>query len=55
MLFNVENGTVNLITGEIQAHDPRQLITKVGGVRFDAEAECPIFDAFLATILDCTR
>lgn len=50
-LLNVLNGTINLRTGELNAHDRTQSITKLAPVNFDAEAECPTFLAFLARVL----
>lgn len=46
-LFNLPNGTLNLRTGRLQAHDPADLITKVGGCPFDARAKCPTWHVFL--------
>ncbi|MAG14040.1 MAG: hypothetical protein CMN78_05540 [Spirochaetales bacterium] len=51
-LFNVANGTIDLITGTLQAHDPNDLITKVANVEFDASATCPAWKRFLAEITD---
>ncbi len=49
-LFNCENGTLNLRTGELYPHDPTRLITKLAPVRFDPDATCPIFDQFIADV-----
>lgn len=46
-LFNVENGTVDLRTGEILRHDRRNLITKIAPVPYDPVARAPTWDAFL--------
>lgn len=51
MLFNVDNGTLNLRTGELQPHTPDDLITKIAQVAFDPDAEAPIWDAFLERVL----
>ena len=40
-LLNVANGTIDLKTGELLPHDPRDLITKIAPVRFDPDAKCP--------------
>ncbi len=40
-LFNVQNGTINLITGELLPHDPERLITKISPVIYDPLATCP--------------
>lgn len=47
MLLPVWNGTVDLRTGTLEAHDPRDLITKVVPVAFDATAKCPRWKAFI--------
>jgi putative DNA primase/helicase len=43
LLLNVENGTIDLRTGELGPHDPTDLITKIAPVAFDPEATCPAF------------
>lgn len=50
-LFNVQNGTVNLRTGNLQAHDPADLLIKLTPVDFEPSATCPTFDKFLNQIL----
>lgn len=40
-LFNCENGTLNLDTGEFREHRREDLCTKIAGVRYDPEAKCP--------------
>lgn len=50
-LLNLANGTLNLATGELQKHDPLDLLTKHAETAFDAEAECPHFDKLLADTL----
>ena len=52
MLLNVENGTINLRTGEIKPHDKNDLITKIAPVNFDKDAKCPTWEKFLAQIMD---
>ncbi|BBM86655.1 phage/plasmid primase, P4 family [Candidatus Uabimicrobium amorphum] len=49
-LLNVENGTVNLKTGELQPHNPQDLITKKAPVHYDPEAPCPTWNKFLETV-----
>jgi putative DNA primase/helicase len=48
-LFNVENGTVDLRTGEIREHRKEDFITKLAPVAFDPDAACPRWRAFLET------
>jgi len=50
-LFNVNNGTLDLRTGELLPHDPANLITKLAPVDFDPEADCPLFREFLAQVI----
>lgn len=47
MLFNVENCTIDLSTGQPRAHRREDLLTKIAPVRFDPSAKCPTWDAFL--------
>jgi putative DNA primase/helicase len=51
-LLNVENGTIDLRTGDLKPHDPTNLITKLAPVIYDPDAECPAFDAFVERIFD---
>ncbi len=51
MLLNCQNGTLNLHTGELNGHCREDLITKICAVPYDAEASCPIFDAFVDRVL----
>ena len=50
-LLNVENGTIDLRTGELRAHDPHDLITKLTPVDYDADAECPTWISFISHIM----
>lgn len=50
-LFNVCNGTLNLLTGELQPHRREDYITKVVDVTFDPAATCPLFQKFLNTVM----
>jgi putative DNA primase/helicase len=50
-LFNVANGTLDLRTGRLRAHDPRDLITKIAGCGLDTYARGASFEKFLAEIL----
>ncbi len=45
--FNVENGTLDLRTGELRPHDRAQLITKLAPVAYDAAATCPLWHEVL--------
>jgi putative DNA primase/helicase len=50
-LLNCSNGTVDLRTGDLREHSREDLITKFVPVEYDAEAEAPIFEAFLERVL----
>lgn len=45
--LNCANGTVDLRTGKLRPHNPRDLITKLAPVDFDPKGTCPTWDAFL--------
>lgn len=49
--FNVENGTVNLRTGELQPHDRSALHRKVAPIEFDPAAKCPVFLKFFREVV----
>jgi putative DNA primase/helicase len=50
--LNFSNGTLDLRTGELRAHDPADLCTKMIPFDFDAHAKCPLFKRFLHQIFD---
>lgn len=50
-LLNLENGTLNLKTMELQPHDPANLCTKIAPVAYDPDAKCPNFEATLKKFL----
>lgn len=52
MLFNVQNGTVDLETGVLLPHDPGHFITKMSPIEFDPDVTCPIWEAFLYRVMD---
>lgn len=52
MLLNVENGTIDLRTGELRPHDPTDMIAKLAPVQFDPDAQCPKFLEFLDQIFE---
>ena len=50
LAFNVLNGTINLTTGTIEAHDAAAFHSKLAPVAYDPTATCPLFQAFLDRI-----
>jgi putative DNA primase/helicase len=54
-LLNLPNGTLNLVTGELQPHNPDDLITLTFGAEYDPEATCPKFRRFMTDILPSPR
>lgn len=51
-LLNVQNGTLDLRTGELRPARQDDLITKVAPVVFDPAATCPTWERFLHRIMD---
>lgn len=51
MIFNVANGTIDLRTGKLRAHDRSELLRRVADVEYDPSAECPVFQEFLETVV----
>ncbi len=50
-LFNVQNGTIDLRTGELRPHTRSDLLTKLAPVHYDRAATCPLWLAFLDRIM----
>lgn len=50
-LINCQNGTFNLRTGELQPHNPSDLLTQITPIDYDPNAECTIFKSFLEKAL----
>lgn len=46
-LFNVQNGYLNLDTGELLEHDRKKYFTKVSTVEFTDKSDCPLWLDFL--------
>jgi len=51
-LLNVQNGTVDLRTGELRPFARGDLITLTSAVSYDPDAACPRWDRFLQEIFD---
>lgn len=50
-LFNCTNGITDLRAGQLLAHDPKYLITKIAGGPFVPDAQAPRWQAFLERVL----
>jgi putative DNA primase/helicase len=50
-LLNTTTGTLDLQTGALKPHDPRDLITKVCGAGYDPDFDAPAWTKFLEEIL----
>lgn len=50
--FNVENGTIDLRTGELMPHKREDKITMIAPVEYHPDADCPVFKAFLDRIMN---
>jgi putative DNA primase/helicase len=55
LVVNVQNGTLDLRTGELNAHRREDLLTKLAATAFDPDAACPTFEGFLQEIVDCDQ
>jgi len=51
-LLNVQNGTIDLRTGALQAHNPGDNITKLAPADYHPDAKCPQFQAFLQDVMN---
>jgi len=51
MLFNCQNGTIDLKTGELLPHQRERLITKISPVEYNPHSSCPRFMKFLDEIM----
>ena len=49
-LFNVNNGTIHLRTGNFRPHRGNDLIRKLAPVEYDSKAQCPLYMDFLGRI-----
>jgi len=50
--LNVANGTIDLRTGRLHRHDPRDMITKLAPVIYDPKADAPMFRRFMRRVLN---
>jgi putative DNA primase/helicase len=49
-LLNVENGTINLKTGEFYKHRKEDLMTQLAPIEYQPSAKCPRWDAFMLEV-----
>lgn len=50
-VLNVQNGLLDMRSGELRPHRPEDLITKIAGTYYDPAAQCPTFEGFLVRVL----
>lgn len=50
-LFNVENGTINLATGEFYQHRASDMLSKIANATYDATARSADFEKFIGEIM----
>ncbi|MEM6797410.1 MAG: hypothetical protein AAF725_25800, partial [Acidobacteriota bacterium] len=51
LLLNVENGTLDLESGQLRPHKPEDFVTHKAPVRFEPDARAPRWEAFIAEIM----
>jgi putative DNA primase/helicase len=51
-LFNVQNGTIDLRTGDFRTHERADFITMMAPCEYDPSAKSPLWDAFLIRIFE---
>ena len=51
-LFNVKNGTINLLTGELEPHSPTDYISKSANVTYNPQAKYERFNQFISEITE---
>ena len=52
LLFNVQNGTVDLRSGELCDHRQEDYITRAANVQYDPNADCPAWKQFVREIMN---
>ena len=50
-LFNCQNGTLDLRTMSFRRHDPKDFLTMLSGVSYDATATCPRWKQFITEVM----
>ena len=54
-LLNVNNGTIDLRTGELLNHERCHLITQLCPIEYQSDAQCPRFEKFIEVFLRNTN
>ncbi|PYC48175.1 hypothetical protein DI396_03970 [Litorivita pollutaquae] len=49
-LWNAQNGTLDLTTGQLAQFSPADMLTGMGPLHYDPNTQCPAWDAFIADI-----
>lgn len=52
MLLGVQNGVLDLATGEHREHRQEDRITKLAGCDYDPNARCPVFEKFIGEVFN---
>lgn len=55
MTLNLQNGVMNLNTGELTSHSPNMLLSKICNASYDESAKCPQWLEFLSVIFNGDR
>lgn len=50
-LFNCQNGTLNLTTGEFKDHDPADFLTLMSGITYNPDATCDRWISFISEVM----
>ena len=50
-LFNCQNGTLTLTTGEFKPHDPADFLTLMSGISYDPDASCLRWTQFITEVM----
>jgi len=51
-LLNVQNGTINILTGEFTEHYRENMITKITNIEYNPKADCPLWKQFVREIMN---
>jgi len=51
-LLNLQNGTIDVLSGELRGHRQEEMITKIANVEYNPQADCPLWKKFVREIMD---